>query len=186
MPVFDPLSPKGPAGAALYATASLLSDLTLFQEVSEAADATEALAKISLGIHKPPTNNDQYGIEELKNLMFQANVYPPVPSQAATVRGIGSPSPMTGGAFAVFFRRHVRDIEVSDHTKRNGLFLWFHDYVTAIIKEVIAAAEATECPRLRSVIHECDGAFSMLDEESAQGEYLWSRFFVLWGDEVES
>lgn len=186
MPEFDPNNPKGPAGAALYATATLLSGLSLFQELCEVSTSAKALAKIAVGIQKDPANGDTFDLEELKNEFVQANIYPVIPSQSVVMPGDGSPTPVTGGQFTLFIRRHVRESEVSDHELRNGLFLWFHDMVTAIYRALLTAAEATSCPRLRGIVPEIDGAFNERSETSAQGEYLWARFGVLWGDEVES
>lgn len=186
MPVYDNSNPLGPAGPALWATATLLSGLTNFQLLAEAADAAAALARIAIGIQQEPDNHDQFSLPELKNEFFQANLHPAVPSQSIILPGTGAPSPMIGGAFRCFLRRHVRASEVSDFTLRNGLYLWFHDAVTAVEYDLLAAAEAATCPRLRGIQPEVDGAFNEFTEESAQGEYLWASFFVLWGDEVEA
>lgn len=186
MPVFDPNNPAGPAGAALYATATLLSGLDVFQDLCEVGTQPEAFAKIAIGITATANDGDQFGLEELAAKGFEANIHPPVPSQTAVVINDGSPMPMIGGAYRVLFRRHARESEIRDHSDRNGLFLWFHDLVTKCYLDLLAAAEATTCPRLRGIQPACDGAFGEFGETSAQGEYLWADFLVLWGDEVES
>lgn len=186
MPAFDPLNPKGPAGAALYATASLLSTLVVFQELCEVVTAPLALAKLSIGIQATPNDQNEFSAEELKAIGFHANIHPPQPSQSVVVRGIGSPSSMTGGAFQLRLRRHARDGEILDHEDRNGLYLWWHDCITALQVDLINAAESVDCPRLRGVQPDCDGAFGVLGEVAAQAEYLWANFFILWGDEVEA
>lgn len=185
MPVFDPNNPEGPAGAALYATATLLSGLSVFQELCETAgDQAGAFAKIALGIQKPPINA-QFDLDELAAKGFEANLHWPIPSQTAIAISDSSPAPMIGGAFRLLFRRHARESEIRNFEDRVGLLLWFHDCVTACYLAVQAAAEATTCPRLRRIIPVCEGSFGEFGETSAQGEYLWAECAILWGDEVE-
>lgn len=186
MPVFDPnnLRPGG-AGAVLHATANLLCTLAVFQELCEVATAELAMEHLVIGIQKPPEDNDKFTLDELKRGGFQANIHPPVPSQSSVLRGVGSPSATTGGAFTLFLRYALKEGEEINHEERNKQFLGWHDCITALQVALINAAEGVSCPRLRGTVPECDGAFGELDETSAQGEYLWARFHILWGDEGE-
>lgn len=183
MPAFDPDNPIGPAGSALYKTAELISGLANFQLLSATGSAAEALQLIEIGVAKEPQDRGEFTVAELQR-EFVANIYPTTPSQGAIVSNPASPTPLVSGSFDVLLRRPLTDGEAQDRAGRNSLYLWFFDIVTGIQRDIQAAADSLYCPRLRGIVPVVDAAFCELEEISAQGEYLYSQFQILWGDEV--
>lgn len=183
MPItFDPLVTKSPHGLALWKTGDLLANAPLFWELSETNILT-ADEKITIGISAEPDDREDFKVPDLQVKFCLAQVFPPIPSQDVIQQNDGSPTPFTGGAVEVWIRRIARNAEVDTHAKKNDLFLAFYDHICGIENWLQTESERLAgCPNIVGIEPVVQAAWNAFDEESAQGEYLWAKFMVQWGD----
>ena len=182
---FDRSNPRSPEAGALAHTADLLAACDAFQELAEAADASEAAEKIIIGAHHRPWDGEAFTLAELEQTFCEAQITWPEEGVFFASPGDGSPDADLGGSFDLIVRRQARDAEVSTAEGRNNLQLAFLDVTSALAREMVEKAEVRECPRGLAVTARSGPAYSAVDVESAQGKYLWVVFGLQWGDQPE-
>lgn len=181
MALYDSDNPISAEDAALWHTAALLSECSSFQTFAEKSTTAAARTKINIGRDDLPWDNDSFSEAQLADLFCSASLIATPGKLIMT--GSGSPSAEQGGEFQMVLRRYVRRSEAADY---NDVYLYVLGTIAAIEVEMIEDAEVRECPRLRWISRDAGPAYNALDEESAQGEYIWSKHTIAWGDEVEA
>lgn len=181
---YDPNNPKSPHAKALSKTALLIGDSPAFWALSE-TNVSTADEKIIVGVHERPWEGDEFTIQELHERFCEAQVYPEMPSQDVVIYDGSEAKPLSGGVLRVDVRRIARATEVATSEKRQNLFLAFYDHIAWLLMFMVEQANIDGCPRLQEVQPMVMAAFNSRDEQSAQGEYLFSKFRLVWGDAGE-
>lgn len=186
MPLFDINSALSCELPAAYQLTDRLSETQAVQDLAEAADAAEALLKITVGIAADPLDGDVYLLGELENQHFFAQVY--AETDEGFLAGLGPETfgtPREGGMFRVYLRRNVREAE-----DRTDAYNFFWDRVSAIGVQLLAAAETldalTNRNRFEQVTRMIGPEFGERRGEGDQGVYLYALLKVTWGNvEIE-
>lgn len=185
MLTYDPKNPRSAEAPALIHMADLLSKCEYWQELCEQSGAFMARAKIKTGVQFGPDDGDSFSMDELQTDFCMAHLIWPIEGGRVLAQDDGGPSPLEGGDIHMTIRRHVRESEVDNLKTEGGLDIAFLDVISALEQEIMAKAEVQECPRLLGIEREGGPAFNSLDEESAQGNYLWVKHIITWGDAIE-
>ena len=184
MLTFDPANARSAEAAALWNMAELLSECDNWKELCEQSTPAGARAKIKTGVQYGPEDGDSFQLEELQNDFCIAHLIWPLIEGRAVEQDDGGPSPLEGGDFTMTIRRHVRESEQPNLEVEGGLDLAFFDVISAIETEIMTRAETRECPRLVGMQRDAGPAYSSMDEETAQGGYLWVKHTINWGDQI--
>lgn len=182
MPTFSPSAPQSADAATLYHLSVLLSEITAFKSLCEAASTSAALAKIVYGIHATPQGGDEYSETELASVFCEAHLHPGEGGNDIVMLDDGSPTPISGGVFVLDIRRYARPSEIATPALRNNLFLWYFDCVNAIANDLVAGYATRQCPRITKITKPLAAAWGDFSEKPGQGEFLFSRILITWGD----
>lgn len=182
MPLFELSTNSSGELQAAYQLADRLSELTSVKNLAETSVTAEALEAITVGIAADPLGGDEYGLGELEERHFFAQVY--AEPEEGYVSGLAPEAvgtPREGGVFRVYLRRQVRESE-----DRTDACNFFWDRVSAIGVQLIAAAEAlaanTSRNRFKQVARQMGPEFGDRKGDGDTGVYLWALLKVTWGD----
>jgi len=185
MPKFDITDAANSDDATtIYKIRDLLALCPAFWEIANVA-ASAAAAKIIVGIHARPESGETYTNEELKALFCVAQLFNPVPSQKIVYQSAGGPVPESGGVHELMIHRYCTGEEIGGHEARNDTYIWFYDRICRLQRWLLEEAERSLCPRLSMIQPVCEGAYGLFGETTAQGEFLWARMVISWGDEAQ-
>ncbi len=175
---FDFNSAKSCEVPTAKALADELAKLPNFQEFTETTSTADAQKQILLGIASDAWDDRQFGLDQLENEMMYAQILAPEDDSHQVFDGDTTTNSFEGGDLMIRFRRQVREGEdVSQE------FLFFWDIVSAIGKDLHKATRNLSSQvRSVNINRTITPSRSLVDEESAQGEYLIAAYSVQWGD----
>ncbi len=184
MPLFELANAKSLEAPAMHALADRLSECASFQELAEAANAAEALAKISIGPQPGPFDSEEFTIDELEEQLLWSSVdTSDDEGHEAVLADTTTECPNEGGNFTVEIRRQVRKFESQDDAGKSDVYLYFLDRCSAIAHELFEKSEAAGFnPRLVRIPRVFSPSFASNIEEVGQGEFIWTLLNVEWGN----
>lgn len=180
MALFDPDNPTGDEVKAAYGLRDRLSELSVFQELAEADDATDAKTHITVGQFDEPADGVEFDVNELAELGFQVRIVRADGERIATVDGYAQHS--GAGRLAMLFRRYVRE---SEDEQDAYLFVW--DRLDKLQQDLAAALSTADCPRVQQgALLALSGPWrGMHSEQASQGAYIHAAMTVPWGDALD-
>lgn len=181
MPLFDANNPLSEEPAALARCRTLLANTTALIALLEAADAAEALTRITIGPMAPPADGQAFTPDEATNAFAWAQLIPWAEEESLIVsrsNAVGAVSEKAG-LFRLHIRRHVREAEFNAAGGRTDVYLYFLDRTTRVCEQLVEAADlnlaVSQVKRLFGPV------FNPSDDWPTQGMFVWADFLIAWG-----
>ena len=197
MGLFDQDDIRSAEARALWDLIDLLTACESVQELAEATGGnagelqSSARTRFIIGPHSGPWDSDQFTIAELEARFVEFQLYVPMEGGRGVVKSDGSfDRADETGEIHLITRRLCREAELkafntdANITGRQDLYLGFTDCISAMEQEAMTLAESRNCPTLRSFVRVQGPSFGLKSYESTQGEYLFARHSITWGDSI--
>lgn len=158
--------------------ADLLAAQSMFQELAEVDNESDARAKVTIGVADSLTPDREFDADELAKIGFQCRIHR-IDGSHVVAAGITA-DPDETGSLRVIFRRFVRDSEDAQ-----DVFLFFWDRTSELLCAICRAVGTTTTLRIGSILDTAGPYRGDYESDAAQGAYVWCAWTVTWGDAVK-